>query len=263
MTQSSGDLKICVVGAGVIGLSTALRLCQEIQNVKVTILADKFLSDTTSDGAAGLWEPYKLGSTPEHLVNSWAEETFLHFRRIYDSSECGPAGISQVPCASLYSKEGYAPPSWRHIPGDFRRMTRAELQRHSTVSGKQYVAGHTFTTLFCEGSLYLPWLTRQLLSCGMLMQGRQLSSLTDLHGEGGHVIRVRAPWIQSAYFEDDEFYVLPNHDTVVLGGTGHIGDSNLEPRQKDRDHIWQGVLRLLPSLAKATVEREWEMLCEQ
>lgn len=80
MAHSSGDLKVCIVGAGVIGLSTALRLCHELDHVRVTVLADKFLSDTTSDGAAGLWEPYKLGSTPQHLVNAWAEETFLHFR---------------------------------------------------------------------------------------------------------------------------------------------------------------------------------------
>lgn len=30
----------------------------------VTVAADAFLQDTTSHGAAGLWEPYKLGAPP-------------------------------------------------------------------------------------------------------------------------------------------------------------------------------------------------------
>lgn len=72
--------RISIVGAGVIGLSTALRLCREVPDCQVTVLADSFLADTTSNGAAGLWEPYKLGSTPIELANAWAEETFHHLR---------------------------------------------------------------------------------------------------------------------------------------------------------------------------------------
>lgn len=35
----------------------------------------------------------------------------------------------------------------------------------------------------------------------------------------GQVIRVRAPWIKHNYFFNEEFYIIPNLDTVVLGGT--------------------------------------------
>ncbi len=37
--------------------------------------------------------------------------------------------------------------------------------------------GHTFTTFFCEGRYYLPWLTRAFLAAGGRMQGRKLTSL--------------------------------------------------------------------------------------
>lgn len=62
--------RVCVLGAGVIGLSTALRIQEESSDwgdspgVEVTLVADRFSPDTTSDGSGGFWEPYKLGNTP-------------------------------------------------------------------------------------------------------------------------------------------------------------------------------------------------------
>ena len=46
--------KVAVLGAGVIGLSSALRLRQELPGAEIAVLATEFLTDTTSDGAAGL-----------------------------------------------------------------------------------------------------------------------------------------------------------------------------------------------------------------
>ena len=50
--------RICIIGAGVLGLSCGVRL-QEVfgKHQQVTIYADKFLSDTTSDVAAGSFRP--------------------------------------------------------------------------------------------------------------------------------------------------------------------------------------------------------------
>ncbi len=49
------DFKVVVVGAGIIGLSTALEIQKRFSDITVTIVADKFDKDTTSDGAAGLF----------------------------------------------------------------------------------------------------------------------------------------------------------------------------------------------------------------
>ena len=68
------------MGAGVIGLSTALRIRQSQPGVEVCVLASSFDVDTTSDGAAGLWEPYKLGDTPIDRINGWAAETYHLFQ---------------------------------------------------------------------------------------------------------------------------------------------------------------------------------------
>ena len=51
---------VCVLGAGFVGLATAVRL-QEEATVDVTVVAKAFDQDTTSNGAGGLWKPYSLG----------------------------------------------------------------------------------------------------------------------------------------------------------------------------------------------------------
>ena len=59
---------ICIVGAGISGLSTAVFLQQSGVKADVTITADKFSPNTTSDVAAGIWIPYNVGDTPDHVV---------------------------------------------------------------------------------------------------------------------------------------------------------------------------------------------------
>jgi glycine/D-amino acid oxidase-like deaminating enzyme len=50
-------VRVGVVGAGVIGLSTALCIKLQHPTVSLTITADRFLDATTSDGAGGLFRP--------------------------------------------------------------------------------------------------------------------------------------------------------------------------------------------------------------
>lgn len=49
--------KIAVIGAGVVGLSTAVCLQKEFPSSNVTIIADKVCDDTLSAGAGGLYRP--------------------------------------------------------------------------------------------------------------------------------------------------------------------------------------------------------------
>lgn len=51
------ELNIYVLGAGVIGLTTALELKRNFRNVSIAIIADSFYEDTTSYVAAGIFRP--------------------------------------------------------------------------------------------------------------------------------------------------------------------------------------------------------------
>lgn len=62
--SAEGDaFRIAIVGGGVIGLTTAVRLQETFPNSQITIIAEKIASDTTSEGAAGLWKPVALSGT--------------------------------------------------------------------------------------------------------------------------------------------------------------------------------------------------------
>jgi glycine/D-amino acid oxidase-like deaminating enzyme len=53
--------KVAVIGAGVVGLSVAIKLKEEFGSaVDVTIIAETFFQGTTSFGSGGFWEPYAI-----------------------------------------------------------------------------------------------------------------------------------------------------------------------------------------------------------
>ncbi len=74
MALFSADMRVCIIGAGVIGLSTAQSIYQHFHSritpLTIEVYADVFTPLTTSDGAAGLWQPYLYdkGNTQE----TWA-----------------------------------------------------------------------------------------------------------------------------------------------------------------------------------------------
>lgn len=57
MAQRGSGVRVAVVGAGIVGLTTATMLQEELPGASITILADKFGTETTSDGAAGIFRP--------------------------------------------------------------------------------------------------------------------------------------------------------------------------------------------------------------
>ena len=53
--------------------------------------------------------------------------------------------------------------------------------------------------------------------------------------------------------EDRVKHFVPNAASQVLGGTAQRGDTDVAPREEDRQHIWSGCLKMMPSLAAAKV----------
>lgn len=62
--------KIAVVGAGVIGLTTAVTVQEKLGSAAaVTIFTENVSPNTTGDVSAGLWTPYLMQDTnPEDIV---------------------------------------------------------------------------------------------------------------------------------------------------------------------------------------------------
>ena len=73
---------------------------------------------------------------------------------------------------------------------------------------------------------------------------------SSLEAARGQVIRVRAPWVRHAVMSGP-WYILPNRDCVVLGGTKQMGDYNLSPDPETAKQIMKECCKLVPSLAQA------------
>jgi glycine/D-amino acid oxidase-like deaminating enzyme len=148
-----------------------------------------------------------------------------------------------------------------------------------------FVDGYSFNTIVCEGRLYLDWLVDQIKAAGGKLQQRQLSHISELEYEGwdlvvnccglgskdvmsdpycypirGQIVKVRAPWITQcvfAAFPDETAYIIPNREWVVLGGTGQVGDWNLNASLTDAEGILDRCSQVLPSLKQAQVLSQW------
>ncbi len=64
--------KVAIVGAGVVGLSCAVKIAETANNngtaIDVCLFSDKFSPNTTGDGSAGLWGPYLIGDTADDKI---------------------------------------------------------------------------------------------------------------------------------------------------------------------------------------------------
>ena len=78
-------MQITIVGAGVSGLSTGIRLLEQGYNIK--IISKEFSPNTVSDVAAAWWYPFLV--EPIEKTNKWSSESFNEFLRLKNEGlEC-------------------------------------------------------------------------------------------------------------------------------------------------------------------------------
>ncbi|XP_054707674.1 D-amino-acid oxidase-like [Uloborus diversus] len=273
MAQST---RIAVIGGGIIGLSSAVRIIETTPGVKVTVIAEKLTPETTGDGSAGFWYPYLLGEVSAAEIRFWCENTFNFLKDIYKSSEASDHGIGLLSAFFLHD-EPLEKPTYSDIYFQWRALNDKEL----ALFPSHYKYGVFVTTLYAECCKLLPMLMKRLQSKGGQIVKRKLKSIEELSdkfdivincpGVGaaklvpdpsvvpirGQVIRVRAPWIKHAVMAGDDFYILPNSEEVICGGTHQEGNWSTKVDPSDRDKIWQGCTEIIPSLKKAKIVREW------
>lgn len=61
-------MSFAVIGAGVVGLTTALELQNQYPSSRISIFADKFGENTTTDVAAGIFRPAPSFSGPDEAT---------------------------------------------------------------------------------------------------------------------------------------------------------------------------------------------------
>src|SRR5688500_11212284 len=97
--------RVLVVGAGVVGLSCAVRLLEA--GHRVSVVARDLPLETTSATAAALWYPYR--AYPFERVTAWAATTLTALAAL---AEVEGTGVSMVPGTEVLRAATGAPPWW-------------------------------------------------------------------------------------------------------------------------------------------------------
>ncbi len=252
-----------VVGAGVSGLTCAIRLLE--RGHEVEILSDKFSPDTVSDVAAAIWYPFL--TAPANKADGWGAVTYDELRRIsVDSPE---AGI-QMRDGREYLREVVDLPAWKDDISFFRVLVAEEIP-------EGYVFGWEFRAPVIEMPLYMPWLRARVEKMGGSFKQEWVSDLSDVRGDivvncvglGARELcnddEVKPARGQIIFIEQDPgvghfdqqpetlTYTIPRSDVTVLGGTAQVDDWDLDIREEDNELILGKVESIWPEMDRTKI----------
>uniref|UniRef100_A0A8D9E5J0 D-aspartate oxidase n=1 Tax=Cacopsylla melanoneura TaxID=428564 RepID=A0A8D9E5J0_9HEMI len=98
------DLKLCIIGAGVVGLNTALELQAVYPSCNLTIIAKEFTINTTSHGAAGIFRPGISFSGPtDEVTLKWIEDSYHFYSKLLLEARAGVRLISGYNLSNISS----------------------------------------------------------------------------------------------------------------------------------------------------------------
>jgi D-amino-acid oxidase len=219
MTQAStrrryyaSIVQITVVGAGVIGLTTALALEEHGHDVRVVAAATA--APITSTVAGAVWFPYRAG--PPDKVAAWAAYTRTWLEQLARDPD---AGIDVLDGYEITPDEGLDPPRpWWAAGID---VTRAPAPVIGAPLAWRFAAPRV------EPALFLPWLARRLRA------PIEQRSVVDLAAEPGDVVVNCTGLGARELVGDDALYPLFGQIAVTAPGAADLGVTVTDHRDAD------------------------------
>ena len=259
-------MTLLVIGAGVSGLSTALRLLEAGHAVEIWTRDPP--AETVSAVAAAIWYPYR--AAPVDRVLRWGEVSLREFVRLADYPE---TGVLLRDGLEVF-REATPDPWWGPAVPDFRRADAADLPAG-------YVDGFALRLPVVDMSVYLGWLARRVEAAGARVVRRSIADLgeaagvadavvnctglaarevvpdPEVYGVRGQIQVVGAPGATRFLIDDTgPTYVIPRGTDVVLGGTAdeHVDDATVDPATALA--LRERCVSLVPELADAPVRAD-------
>ncbi len=254
--------RVIVVGAGVVGLSCAVRLLEA--GHRVDVVARDLPLETTSSVAAAVWSPY---SQPQEHVVRWARAAYDTFAELCDDDR---SGVVMRTGTELFRGEG-GDVWWRDAlpPG-------AGPDRETSLP-PGFGSGLTMRTPVVEMPVYLRWLAARVEELDGSITRMNLSALpaTDalvvnasgigarlLGGDHtvspvrGQVVLVEQVGLDHWWIDaETPSYVVPRSRDVVLGGTAIDGEWSRTPEPEVAESILARAAEIEPRLAGARILR--------
>lgn len=257
-------MRVIVVGAGVIGLTSAVCLAE--RGVEVHVLARDLPLETTSAVAAAWWYPYL--ALPQDRVTSWAARSYEVLARLAPDPR---AGVTMRDGVEVH-RERQPDPWWRAAVPSLERIRVHELP-------EGFVDGWRFRGPVVEMPVYLDYLRQRLVEAGGIitrialvglppgadavvncsgLASRALVGDTALQPVRGQVVRVsqvglQTVWLDASAAQAEPTYVVPRSRDIVVGGTEEHGSWDLRPHPATAEAILARAIAFVPELADARV----------
>lgn len=248
-----------VVGAGVVGLSCAVRLAEA--GHRVDVLARDLPRETTSVVAAALWYPYK--ALPQERVTAWAAHSYGVFA---DLASDPSTGVRVLPGTEVLGRPT-SDPWWVEAVPQLRRA----------VAPAGYADAWSFDAPVLDMPVYLDWLRGRLYQLGGTLTRASLAALpeaprggvvVDCAGLGARLLAgdrdvapVRGQVLHLSGVDLDRWwldaagptYVVPRGEVVVVGGTDEAGEWSRTPLPAAAQAMLARATTLVPELAGGAV----------
>ena len=252
---------VAVIGCGVIGLASAIRL-QE-QGYRVTIFAREFPPDTTSNTAAAFWFTY-CAAPPERTI-PWSRTSFLKYQKLASIPE---SGVSFQTLRIFFADKN---PGLTWADGAVGEV----LQEIPPIDGR-FAQGFKLKIPLIETPRYMEFLWKIFLKGGGRIDRRRIPSILGINkqyslivncsGLGarelvndetvfairGQVVRVRkppniSPDIILGLEQAHTTYIVPREADCILGGTAEEHDWTIEPCEETTHSILRRCASLFPA----------------
>jgi D-amino-acid oxidase len=258
---------VLVVGAGIVGLTSAVRLQQA--GAKVAVVTADEPAQTVSTIAAAVWYPTHTREDPRVLA--WARRTF---EELAAQATHGVPGVVMRPTRMLLRAPRSQPPWWAKALGDFRVVRPVDVS-------EPFAGEWQFTVPNVEMRPYLHWLIQRVTRGGGVLLRRRIARLADVAGLAsvvvnatglaagglardpsvypvrGHLVIVANPGLQTSVRDEDNpagiTYIHPRGHDVVLGGTFEPGEADCTPSASVGRAILERCAALIPELEGARV----------
>jgi len=196
MSRSNNPYRITIIGAGIIGLTTACTLLKEYaanENLQLTILSETFSPNTTGDVSAGYWEPYGLEKIDENILR-WGGYTYDIFLNEFFSTKAARAGIMKISAYNLKGFDGQnktndqinIKPPYSEFVRNFRLLDKHEI---SMFDHLKPTSGWVMSSFVVEVSKYLPQLYRFVAQdCRVKFIEKKIHSIIELKDKADVVI---------------------------------------------------------------------------